>query len=379
MTLHHQLRLLLGIALLGAATAADAQQSAVTPADTTAVGAIAGVVRDERGEPIARARVAIEALAVQTFTDSAGRFVLAGLPASTVSVVFRFLGYRPAVATLAVPTGQTLNLGISLVPLAEELTAVVVQAAILNQVAGRVVDEKDAPLAGVMVDVLGLNRRITTNEDGQFLLTDLAPGSYILQFRAPGYRVAQYSLRMIPQIDRDVAMRLRPIDPADRFTAELAAEVALETNRRIGFRGAQSMVVGREELERWDTAPLGVALNGSMAGALMRDVPAACILVNGHESLTPGTASASFLGASNRRGAPTSIDARGSTTAPSVDRGGGGGTGGWLNFFRANEVELVELYTEGSDNSRTLCNRFPPSSGCACPPMPAGLVIWLKR
>jgi hypothetical protein len=361
------------LALTGPAPTAGAQEA------TTAVGAVAGIVRDEAGRPIIGARVSIEALAVQTRSDSTGRFVLAGLPRQSVTLIFRHLGYRPAVATVEVPAGQTLNLGISLVPLAEELTAVVVQAAILNQVAGRVIDEKDAPLAGVTVDVLGLNRRITTNDEGRFLLTDLDPGSYILQFRSPGYRVAQYSLRMIPQIDRDISMRLRPIEAGDRLTAELAAEVALETNRRLGFRGAQSMVIGREELERWDTAPLGVALNGTSAALLLREVPAACILVNGHESLTTGTATSGFLSAGTRSRAPTSIDPNGSAPTTLVNRGGSGGTGGWLNFFRANEVELVELYTENSENSRTLCNRFPPSSGCACPPNPAGIVVWLKR
>lgn len=380
MTLFRRICLSFTCALVSAASLAGAQQAPPPAPDSTNVGAIAGVVRDERGQPMARARVAIEALALQTFTDSAGRFVLAGLPARTTSVVVRFLGYRPAVATISVPAGQTLNLGISMVPLAERLDAVVVQAAILNQVAGLVTTDEGQPVADVTVDVLGLNRRIATNGDGRFLITDLNPGSYILQFRKTGYRVSQYALRMIAQIDRDVTIKLRPIDASDSFTPELAVQVALETNRRIGFRGAQSMVVGREDLERWDTAPLGIALNGTFAGNIIREVPAACILVNGYEPLSTVIGGSGFAGLGSRRNAPTSINAAGTMRTQSVDRGtGGGGTGGWLNFFRANEVELVELYTPGSENSRTLCNRFPPSSGCACPPDPAGIVIWLKR
>ena len=50
-----------------------------------------------------------------------------------------------------------------------------------------------------------------------------------------------------------------------------------------------------------------------------------------------------------------------------------------LPFLRASEVELVEIYPEGSENSRTLCGRFPPSSGCSCPPEPSGIVVWLKK
>lgn len=123
MTLFRRICLSFTCALVSAASLAGAQQAPPPAPDSTNVGAIAGVVRDERGQPIARARVAIEALAVQTFTDSAGNFVLAGLPARTTSVIFRFLGYRPAATTVNVPAGQTLNLGITMVPVAERLDA----------------------------------------------------------------------------------------------------------------------------------------------------------------------------------------------------------------------------------------------------------------
>lgn len=165
-----------------------------------------------------------------------------------------------------------------------------------------------------------MNRRIATNGDGRFLITDLNPGSYILQFRKTGYRVSQYALRMIAQIDRDVTIKLRPIDASDSFTPEVAVQVALETNRRIGFRGAQSMVVGREDLERWDTAPLGIALNGTFAGNIIREVPAACILVNGYEPLSTVIGGSGFAGLGSRRNAPTSINAAGTMRTQSVDR-----------------------------------------------------------
>ena len=359
------------------ATDAAAQER---PAADTVRGAIAGIVRDENGRPIAGARVSIESVALQTLTDSVGHFVLAGLPVRSLTVAFRFLGYRPALATIDVPAGQTLNLNVALVPVAEELSAVVVRAAILNQVAGTIINESNAPIPGVTVDILGLNRRVTTNDEGRFLLTDLDPGSYILQLRAPGYRVSQYSLRMIPQIDRELSIRMRPIEAGDRFTAAMAAQVALETNQRIGFRGALSVVIGREELDRWDRAPLGVALNGSAAGAILRNVPQACILLNGYEPLIASPGGSGFPSAQQSSSAPTSVMSRGGGTG-----GGATGpdplksTGGWLNHFRANEVEMVELYEQGHENSRTMCNRFPSGSGCSCPPDPAGIVIWLRR
>lgn len=109
MTLFRRICLSFTCALVSAASLAGAQQAPPPAPDSTNVGAIAGVVRDERGQPIARARVAIEALAVQTFTDSAGNFVLAGLPARTTSVIFRFLAIaQPRQPSMCLPARHSI-------------------------------------------------------------------------------------------------------------------------------------------------------------------------------------------------------------------------------------------------------------------------------
>ncbi len=46
----------------------------------------------------------------------------------------------------------------------------------------------------------------------------------------------------------------------------------------------------------------------------------------------------------------------------------------WLNHFRANEVELVEVFPAGADYSGTISARFTPSSGCG----ESALIIWLR-
>src|SRR5690606_19575943 len=119
--------------------------------------------------------------------------------------------------------------------------------------------------------------------DGRFLMLDLEPGAYMLQFRAPGFRVSQYGVRMIAQIDRDISVRLSPLEVGDRFTPEMAKQVAIEANLRRAWRARGAMTVGRDELERWAAAPLGVALNGSSAAAVLRQTDPNCILLNGHE------------------------------------------------------------------------------------------------
>jgi hypothetical protein len=368
---------LLRLALLCAALFSAPRAGAQNPAPA-ATGAISGIVLDEAGKPLANARVTIEALARQTRTNPEGEFSLANIPAGEVALSVRQVGFRAANATLQVVAGSTINVQIRLVLTSATLDAVVVRESLLNQINGMVVDENDNPIGGVVVEVLGSNRRVFTDSTGRYLLVDLQPGSYLLQFRAMGYRVSQYGVRMVAQIDRDITTRLRPFGANDRLSVELAAVVALEANRRQGMRGGRSVIIGREQLERFDRAPLSVALAGTEAAIVLPDVNTACILVDGHEPASTLTARSNFEGPSTRRG-PVSINPNGtSRSAPSAGPQSAG-VGGWLSFFRANEVELVEIYPVGSDNSRTLCGRFPPSSGCACPPEPSGIVIWLSR
>lgn len=373
MTRSALLRLALVAVVLLDASVAPAQNPA--PA---AVGAITGLVLDEAGSPLANARVTIEALARETRTNAEGEFTLYNVPAGAIGLSVRQVGYRAANATLEVVAGSTINIQVRLVLISASLDAVVVRESLLNQINGMVVDERDKPIAGVVVEVLGLNRRMITGADGRYMLVDLQPGSYLLQFRASGYRVAQYGVRMVAQIDRDITTRLRPFGANDRLSVEVAAAVALEAHRRQGMRGGRSVIIGRDQLERFDNAPLSVALAGTEAAIVLPEVNTACLLVDGHEPTIASTARSGFEGPSTRRG-PVSINSNG--RSPSAVNGGtqAVNTGGWLSFFRANEVELVEIYPVGSEYSRTLCGRFPPSSGCACPPEPSGIVIWLSR
>ena len=54
---------------------------------------------------------------------------------------------------------------------------------------------------------------------------------------------------------------------------------------------------------------------------------------------------------------------------------------GWLGTFFADQLEMVELYPTGTDESRTSCGRFTPGSGCMCmngQPTPPTVVVWMR-
>src|SRR5215207_7584885 len=61
----------------------------------TAVGEVAGVVRDEEGAPVGRAEVFIASAGRRVLTDAEGRFVLRAVPAGRQVVQASLLGYAP--------------------------------------------------------------------------------------------------------------------------------------------------------------------------------------------------------------------------------------------------------------------------------------------
>lgn len=370
------MRLLAVVALAQALLSAFAfSASAQARSDSVPRGSIIGIVRDSTGRPLPGASVIVLSLSRATRSDSLGRFSLRNLPAGELTLVTRATGYAPRQAVLRLPADSTLNIAITMRQSAQTLGAVVVSADVENQLSGTVTDSTGRPLAGVAVDVLGLRRDTRSGADGRWLMLDLEPGAYVVQFRAPGYRVSQYSVRMAPQVDRSLAVKLFPIDANDRFTAEMAELVAVEASLRRAWRSRGVIIVGRDELERFDNAPLATALNGSSAVESLRNVDLNCLLIDGFEPLTQYSNYSPFRSV-RLRGAPTSINGA-VANANAAARPGSTGprTVSWLSHFLSSEVELVEVYPVDADLSGTLRDRFPTSTGCGT----SALIIWLRR
>jgi len=117
------------------AALALAKTTAPTPPPPGASGDIAGAVSDSiSAKPVAGGEVRITqggAIVATTTTDAFGRFVVHNLSTGTYLLEIRYLGYRPASRTVTLTdeaTGSTLD--IRLVPIAVNLEAVEVQAAV---------------------------------------------------------------------------------------------------------------------------------------------------------------------------------------------------------------------------------------------------------
>ena len=103
-----------------------AAQAASTPGDSAAL--TGQVIASETRAPIAGATVQMMGTRLTTTTDSAGRFVLTGLPPGVVMVEVRAIGYASGNWRLTLKPGQVIDHRFDLDLLAYELPEVVVEA-----------------------------------------------------------------------------------------------------------------------------------------------------------------------------------------------------------------------------------------------------------
>lgn len=95
-------------------------------------GAVIGVVTSlPTHQPLTGARVEIAGSNRRTLTDSAGKFRVANLPAGTVTVKVRAIGYEPMTAAVAIPAGSIVQVDFAFRAIVE-LPAVRVDASALG-------------------------------------------------------------------------------------------------------------------------------------------------------------------------------------------------------------------------------------------------------
>lgn len=116
-------RFVAGMLVAVLAPTAAAQQTAVGTAPR-----LTGVVTDTARQPLAGVRVSVVGTALAAATDSAGRFVLAGIPAGPLRVAFRRLGFEPDTLVLDPRTLRRDSASAALRPLAVRLAPTVVTA-----------------------------------------------------------------------------------------------------------------------------------------------------------------------------------------------------------------------------------------------------------
>ena len=112
----------LGVALF-AAQPLEAQQGEGVP-----LGSLGGLARNAAGEPLVGVQVTIEGFSTRATTRDNGEFHIAGIPAGTVRIIARRLGYLPARRELVIPVGATLRVELIMRPAPAEMAPVTVTA-----------------------------------------------------------------------------------------------------------------------------------------------------------------------------------------------------------------------------------------------------------
>ena len=77
-------------------------------------------------------------------------------------------------------------------------------------VSGRVVDDKEAPLAGVTVAILGRQQSLSTTDSGTFRMNVPAARAFALVFSYSGYKTAQQNFLLNEGEEEQVTIRLEP-------------------------------------------------------------------------------------------------------------------------------------------------------------------------
>lgn len=116
------------LALGAALFSASLTSRAFAQAPAAATAKLVGTVTDTSGIPLSRAEIwLIAASTLRTISNDSGKFELSGLPAGSITLGVRRLGYESATFTAVLKPGKTHRATFPLSPSAQSLTAVKVQ------------------------------------------------------------------------------------------------------------------------------------------------------------------------------------------------------------------------------------------------------------
>ena len=183
-----------------------ASLSPASSQDTTRVEIRGTILDSGSGLPIESVEVSLSELGLLLRTDSAGDFVIPGLPLGTYQLSIRKEGYKNVQGPLRVlrPGSMVLRL--------DPLAAPTEGAA--SRLLGTVKDrESGTPLEGALVSLGGVPGNYLTNQDGRFLIPSVLPGNRALEVSLLGYGTRIDSILVPPGslLSVDVGLTVEPI------------------------------------------------------------------------------------------------------------------------------------------------------------------------
>lgn len=275
-----RLRWLVVSALISAPHVLGAQDS---------TGTVAGIVRDELGQPVHDALVVIDAeseTAQRLRTSTAGRFRFVGIRVGRRDLQVVRLGFAPHREWIDVTTaGIEVTVEMRRAPLLLDTVAVrATRPGLYGTVSTRgmeLLPHDPRPLRGVIVEVIDQPYRATTDAAGRFSLDKLGEGAYSLLVRLDRYQTRMVPVYVPPEggVDISVVLDSTIADWQRRDDTQLR-----EISHRMREATNPSALVGLHELVSPEGTTLAEALRVAPSalsrGLLVRN-DVTCIYVNG--------------------------------------------------------------------------------------------------
>ena len=159
-------------------------------------GYIAGVVKNEAGEPIEEALLLINGGQFNAKTDAQGKYILNYLPAGEYNVDVQALGYENQTVTATVASLETTTMDVTMTALPK------------HTLTGTVKDVAGDPIINADIEVTGYNTYTTTTaEDGTFEIADMFESSYYsISVTKNKYVTLQQSFELTADLTLDLQM-----------------------------------------------------------------------------------------------------------------------------------------------------------------------------
>ncbi|KXS42424.1 MAG: lipoprotein [Candidatus Frackibacter sp. T328-2] len=138
-------------------------------------GILSGKITDPTGSALNGVNVSIVELGKNQTTDYSGNFEFEVLP-GTYSLEFTNSDYQKVTRKETVQSDKTTFVSIEMTPKP-------------GQISGIVLDNYGVPINDVQVSILGANKQTKTLSNGHFLLEDVPPGNYTLEFIHPQFQI----------------------------------------------------------------------------------------------------------------------------------------------------------------------------------------------
>lgn len=261
-----------------------------TASDST-THAKAGRVGDaDTGEALQQALITLPDLGITAVSDSAGGFVLRGVPEGEHRIAAERVGYQVLEGEVEVPRDQELVLLMSPISGGDPSEP--------GRIVGRVADENDGGSLSAVEVLVGEGGRASTvtNAQGRFLLNNVQPGLFELRFIRLGYapRTATVVVQPGRTVEVSATMATEPVelDPIEvtvrsRFLEDNGFYRRAEQSRGAHFTPQDLDLIDPVELADVMRRVPGVRVQYGQDGFQQRAVSNRSVSVSGGSCVLP--------------------------------------------------------------------------------------------